>query len=1466
MTEEDLAGIPERHRVKAKMANSAQGLVIQQRNNKKDFSKVIQQVNQIGFDLIPNTEKAHEFEWVFQVTNTETKNAFAKLILPTDSSYEDNKVLHNVNSGKPIAIISISTGLLKKLKKKSHLAFILGHEIKHHLEGHTRNIVLNDTRFNAFVHSQSYEVVADKGSLDLMVGKYSLDTIPEIFETILESDRTDPADPDDNFKRAVIDSVTTHHQRGTRIGSLQTYAMELKRTKSEANFRGQDQLNFNLSDFRIRPEKDLEISNEFKDYLEKLIQSTNERDPFSKEFLDDFVQMFQMIKRNVFEGATNPRFLIDLIDKLEISPIEQSKKGQILLLLMTYVHPSFYNPAAVSASKDVDLIFSKLDGLRDKKVSRWLSQVKFSKPYLHNFLPVEWKDGFIHFLLTSKKYPLDRFNRNQRNFLLNWNKRMALDYFAEKENLDRKFTIDRVAKFNFHVSQKNIHSSLFVEYIISTLERDFQLEHVSHLSLEEKLKGLELLENPDLVELARFSDLSERRSNVRNRLEETIREEVKSVFQSEDWGKKTPGKTENGEPDKRLVYRKMELFDIWLQTVGNSKINDQGNPADFYALLDSFDASIETSRSYSGYLQSPYNRKSGKKSVQKLLRFYLDNIRDELFFQDLAKIFVLLQNDSIELGQAILDDPSLRSDLRKRVYQHRTRNPESFKTFIFTWLNKESLAGREFTKYVFPFMGFSDKIALLYGLGFRNDLLANAQMKNQIFTIFETYYSDEGARTYKYRPELEPFLVDYLIDYLEKNSSLQLSIAMLKKVTGYIGEYQGPEFTLLVEDRMRVEKLIKAKISLSNPKHVDIVLAEEETIKYLLESDLVEILYLKFTSLLKSSGDLVATWSSFEKTYGNALKKGTVRLALRNRVTLGNRVQPQDHSKFLENATGNSDTEHVKDYTALIRLYSGVISFLSGLSNKHQLEMIDFLMGRSNTFSSEISGFVNPKKSSEFRRKMSNLRYDLDNALVEYRGLFLNSLFHGNPRGLLSNEGREELFSKLKNQFSDDESEAIKDIFDALFESEGRDFSVLFSFILAQKNSPENKGFVTQEWILRVILESFGVPGIKFGQYLAFTGEFKKFEKALTHFQDAVSVPEYFDIIMYLSKSFGGVWDFAKNPIIKVLGAGSVNLAVEYHDSKLNRNMVMNIPRENIQLNSQIDFDRFKPFIEKLASKKAKYQYLTGLVDLIQESVSLEFDKNHVERMHSIAESIYKGVEIAGWKIRTVKSEGLVATIQKLEKAGSISAVLANEKVPEIYKSSMGALYNFEYDRIFSSIKDNIVQIANPDLHDGQVFVNPDSKEVTVIDFGQSVPIDERQKKLGFDILSDLAQTKYSEGIYLNLDGWFQIMAPGSGHLDREKLKQIFSGLDPMDRFVKLISYLNKSGFKVPLSSIHFVLSVNRLIKLGQKVGKVANYQIGLRLYANHFRNSANKIKKDLVESVRKLVFRNSCQQFYIGK
>lgn len=1450
LTEEQLNKIPQQHRLEAEMRNSNYGIVLRRTIGNPGVERILDEVGSVGQKLLSNHPKQNEFQWVFRVIKSEQTNAFAELFEPNDPHFQKHKTFHNLKGDKPIAVVSITTALLKKMKTKSHLALVLGHEIIHHLEGHTKSIKgSGEEIFSTLVHRQSLEVVADKGAVDLMIGKYRIETSPEVFENVLPADHTTPKDNDDNFNRAAKASVTTHHHRGPRIGALQTYSNFLLSTVPDASLPIEEPIGFSLGDFKFRQSQNQVFNFEFKQKLENALAKAQFMDPFSIEYIKEIELLHSMIGKNIFEFRSGGPLFSDITSKLEALNLTTEKRGQILLLFLTHVTADMYNPNNISASNQVDAYLKNLSALERVRIKRWLSQVRIQPPYIHTQLPKAWRNGFIHLFLTSRELPVES-TFSQNSSIADWSKIVSHDYFIEKKDNDINDRKDMVLVFIRNDFKPTL---LLSEFVFQAIERHLNKDETEKFEHKDILNLYNFISNEEFVKATDNYKLTARRQDVMSELKKNFDQTIQDAVKNSAW--------HSPIADKRDISTKSRLFNTWL--LGFALNSDQ-HPDDLFDFLDSFTANKSTMNVYSSLFNLSREDLPKDLIFKNFFKFFLDNQRNDSFFSDLAKIFTILQSEKKNFN-SLLKDPQMRNQLRREFYRHRNMDPEGFKKFIFTWLTKESISDPNLrAPPVFTFTGFSGKIELLYGLGLKEIIFKDKALREQIFEIFDTYYQTEDGRSYSYRLSLERFVVDYLVNYLEQNSSLDLSVKMLKRIVLYLEDDVAKNFILDVEDRVKVEALLKAKIDVRNEAHRQLILKEPHILKYLSEEHITDILMTEFKSNRKSTTQSeFETWNKFNQEYPEAIKRGSVENLFRIKVTQEYTVQPQDYQKFT-NDTGLSDSAHGKTYTHLVRSYSGIISFIGNLNLRQQTEVVDFLMGRRNTQPNEIVDLVEPSKAREFNRQFNSLRYELDNSPIEKRALFLNSIFHSHPDGLLSVKGREALFNQLKSQFVGEDISIVKDIYDALHESQGRDFSLLMSFILAQKHQGDSKTEITQEWILRVILESFGVPGIKFGQYLAFTGEFKKFEKSLLHFQDSVSIPDYFSVIKYLQTRYGEKWDFTKNPIVRILGAGSVNLAIEYFDSKSGENKVMNIPREHVELKSKIDFARFKPFLEKLAIKKPSYQYLMGLADLIQDSVTLEFDKVHADKMQTIAETIYDRKIVDGWSIRTVKTDGLVDTIQILEKAGSISAVKANAELPSIYKNSMSALYQFEYQRIFKGVQNGKWQIANPDLHDGQVFINPKTKEVTVIDFGQAVTIDGLERQFGMDILSDIAQAKLSSSVYANLDGWFQHLAPGRGNLDQKKLEEIFNSKDTMDRFIKLVSHLNSRGLKVPLSTVHFILSVNRLVKLGLKVGKFSNYQIGFDLYTNHFRNLMKRYSSNVKELIKNVIKpTNACLKFY---
>jgi hypothetical protein len=99
--------------------------------------------------------------------------------------------------------------------------------------------------------------------------------------------------------------------------------------------------------------------------------------------------------------------------------------------------------------------------------------------------------------------------------------------------------------------------------------------------------------------------------------------------------------------------------------------------------------------------------------------------------------------------------------------------------------------------------------------------------------------------------------------------------------------------------------------------------------------------------------------------------------------------------------------------------------------------------------------------------------------------------------------------------------------------------------------------------------------------------------------------------------------------------------------------------------------------------------------------------------------------------------------------------------------------------------------------------------------------------------------------------------------LDPKKLEEIITREDRMDKFVHLLSYLSQVGVDTPLSTVHWVLAANRLIKLGEKVRvspeSSIRWMLGMKKMGLPL--SVFNAGKDITEKVSSVVKSNLCKE-----
>jgi hypothetical protein len=121
---------------------------------------------------------------------------------------------------------------------------------------------------------------------------------------------------------------------------------------------------------------------------------------------------------------------------------------------------------------------------------------------------------------------------------------------------------------------------------------------------------------------------------------------------------------------------------------------------------------------------------------------------------------------------------------------------------------------------------------------------------------------------------------------------------------------------------------------------------------------------------------------------------------------------------------------------------------------------------------------------------------------------------------------------------------------------------------------------------------------------------------------------------------------------------------------------------------------------------------------------------------------------------------------------------------------------------------------ANPDFHDGQVPIDRARGTITILDFGQSLPITNQEREHAIDLLRVVSRTFVSD------DRAAELLNHAFAHtqpVTALELEPLLARPDRMDRFIRLLSLPYERGHDVPLSVVHWVLGVNRQLVLAEK-------------------------------------------------
>jgi hypothetical protein len=518
-----------------------------------------------------------------------------------------------------------------------------------------------------------------------------------------------------------------------------------------------------------------------------------------------------------------------------------------------------------------------------------------------------------------------------------------------------------------------------------------------------------------------------------------------------------------------------------------------------------------------------------------------------------------------------------------------------------------------------------------------------------------------------------------------------------------------------------------------------------------------------------------------------------------------------------------SRTEKLVGFSLEFRYLSAICAVTRNQEPEDQLGLIDYLMGRSEDYPDFVKDLHNLILENSQRKygligPLFNFRSELALRSEIERAFIINCLITGEEGLSRSKAGQSLLLDSIIQNFPEQKQGSAKDFAKALIKADGSDCSMVFSYILAQKPT-ENK--LSEVNIIRAILESFGVPGQKIAQYLAFTNSFEEYYESFKDFQDDVSPVSQFNLLTLIRSTFGFDWPLQKK-IIKSLGSGTVNIAILVKDEDSQRHEVLNILRKGIKAKTKDDFSRFKRFVSALEEQDDStgyFGFIRGLSQVVQSSVELEFNKENAAKMQERALNLYlescQSLEGESIGVKTVPILDRWNRALLMDLAPGTTAKSVLELNQEDYKNAMREVLEAEWFLLTKALKakGEATSIANPDLHDGQVIISENS--ISVIDFGQAVDLDYESSQKGLSIV------KVVSGL-IPVDKCLEILQEsfslGSDQLDSEEMQAILSFMSPMERFIHLLSSFGLKGIELPLASVHWVLAVNRLQELSHKI------------------------------------------------
>ncbi len=1366
------------------------------------------------------------------------------------------KKLGIAEDGKPIYEVAVLQGMLSFFKSEDEIAFVLGHEMGHILEGHLDAEVDTLEKYtNYYISTQRHEVDADFVGIDLIKGHYNLDAAYEFLDRLMGDQSTR------------MSSYTwfgaSHHHPSVRLALVLGKIQSLRRTSEEARISTETPIEDGVLVIKRSPRDDPYTDepegyiHEYHQWFQEMMAPRQETIRFSYFNFnrDEYPNLYS---GDIRADVANQVFLesLEFIDSLEVDNLQKLERVfELLYFFRTKIKVKKDSRTSVSAIKYLD--FTAKLSLKQSLVrysfgseSTWTPQtllslfsdrIQLDSSPLEEFLTIinlhelrkifaqlgnssrRWYDMiFSSIRIDSDFDPLrvgtvlkktltlivpdeivERVISGLSGYQLadhldsHENVLAALSIFSLKRSLGDDCDKPRLCQVLLdwiNSNQSMLDRALIREFVqlmgqdIGTLEAGqvgtiaYRLDKlISTSTLSAGLNPMQLREYSDEIRQW-FRRASPRVEGTQYQLfVETLERNLGVLFASQVRGtgaNPTPQETLE-EYRNLLLSRSTEDEDIeqFLQSLSREDI------LRFYDMLG-FDAlkRPQVIDVLSQRLSIPSEVIEERGVTEGLISWLLTHGWTEESLLQLIE-----ENPNIEsLFKSALDDCKA-----SRLAQERVMRGEQFASSILMQMGPADFSGfvesnvsnnsqcSALTKLAHPHL---INMPIASGPSSINpgqvrvlETLSNQQSNGisleQWAEIYHSYVGSEGIL-----PELIPYqlresLTRYLLEGLESREG---------------------------EDRHRfldlnsIVRLLPAEVS---SKYLTDLIVDRTQGQNL---DEISRFYVQLREELNLKLDLQ-----------------DLDIKLRQDLAERLRLQPGQINSFF------TEEPKIDSNGALVRGMSGIVAELQKHSVTDQMDIINYITGRIESMPESVI------RIGEYFRKNVDVTARFEDAIVQVRArmsrangltraMILLPLFTGQSSMLGKEGGEDQLLELVLESVSQKNRSFVKKLAQGALRAEGKNRAMVFALIFSLKS--ENGAALSEGEILRAIVSyGYGVPGIKFAQFLAFTSDFKEL---LGELQDQAIPLTYLEVVQLLEKTFpDGLPDGLE--VIGVKGSGSVNIGVQIFNHNTNQYEILSVPRNSIEVATVEDFRRLKEALIEVvqdAEARERFGFMLGLLDTIQASVELEFNRNQVFANQDRLSRIFNR-EVNGWNIKMVSAYEIYQNrVIRMEMAKGIPGRQFDLEFPEQYKEAMRSASKIMTDHLLQISESEEGFFADSDFHDGQVFIDPETNTVWLIDPGQSVEINEEEFELGRSILRILSKSLSIQSVVERLNASMLNPQKGSKFFVADELSEILQIQDKNDAFVRLIALVNNKGGSIPLPTVQWVLGINRQVALGRRI------------------------------------------------